>query len=407
MFPLLFTKRKSSKRSVSCLVFVCAASALSGCAAARIDLSDVQKYAQTAKDARSAFRQVADDWDASCQRQRDFIRVSNYDEPPVVPGEPTPSPSPMPTASSGTAPARRPVAVPTPQQPQLRLGKPELCVASQDTGNSLGTVSHDWNVANNVILDYVQALGSIANVDSKPTDIEKLSGAASKLGAITPIQATLINSVVEGGVNYFARLAERNDIAYFVRQANPAMQATNEALLRLASRYKRIVTDECSDIDLFYGPSIRGVQMQNVRYARIQILGGRSLRAAIMSANKANGYRRIVIISNQQPAVVMAKIIEYDHDIAAGQYRMAYQIYEIRSEWRTKRADCYARVQSADTYAVAIDQIFGIHRKLYESSTRTISLRDLPNLISSQAQDLSQTVADLYKLVTYKPSTGK
>jgi hypothetical protein len=128
-------------------------------------LSAVQQYAKTTAAASASFDALSDDYYRTCLRRRE------YSEPATVGGESlaaeTPTrPTPIPAPSPGATP-----------QPASTNGDDSQCQSSS-------SLAYRWQLENDVVVDYVRALGEVAGVDTAPKNFDTLASALKNAGVI-------------------------------------------------------------------------------------------------------------------------------------------------------------------------------------------------------------------------------
>ncbi|MCL5258787.1 MAG: hypothetical protein M1314_03485 [Firmicutes bacterium] len=131
---------------------------LVACSPRSVDLSAVRQYAETSAAASSSFATLADDYYQSCLRQREYAPVT-------VGGEPLSSEIPVrPPPPAGPSPAGR-------------GGNDADCHVSS-------ALAYRWQLENRALLDYVQSLGYVAGIDTRPKHLDALAAALHSSGIV-------------------------------------------------------------------------------------------------------------------------------------------------------------------------------------------------------------------------------
>jgi hypothetical protein len=202
---------------------------LSGCGQA-IDLSNVSQFAQTTVAASKSFDELSADWADSCSRLTEYKMIVQYARvigtspapmqitqrpdisPTFVPHDQLPAvtpPTPMPLPSAPTAAAPAATTSPTPA--------PDGGPCATATANSKA-----WKAANDIVVGYVKALGSIAGADTKTYNynFDKITG---ELKGLTTSQQQGISGLATTLADAYTAARARSDIAGFVLQADDAL----------------------------------------------------------------------------------------------------------------------------------------------------------------------------------------
>jgi hypothetical protein len=229
-----------------------------------VNLSAVQQYATMAQQARASFDAIADDYDASCERQRELVvRASDLTWLPPIPGLQI-------IATASPAPKIPHPAVTPFFGPQAQ----EFCVVTADFEHyPLGAVSSDWKRANDTLLTYIQSLGAIASVDVKPSAVPNLSGAAVAAHLIPSPAATAIASFGTAIFNYWQATAKERDITSFLEATNKADPITHltpfaeviTALEVAGSTYTgTLLFNECSETEDLYSTALKELSSSDI-----------------------------------------------------------------------------------------------------------------------------------------------
>lgn len=363
---------------------------LSACSTAQnLDLSAVQKYATTTEAARTSFDAIAADLDESCERSRELLLRTGLAQSPRVP---------MPDTSSGQQPndSKDPAAVPTPEPsptplPDSTIPSPvptrtpffkdaalERCIEVEHPDRyPVGIVSNDWRKANDAMLAFVKGIGAIANVDSDPKNLKKLTGAIVDGKYMTKDQATAVNGVVTGIVGYFARQQERREIARFVKSVSDDFPNATAGLLKTADAYGEIVYAERTITDNFYNRSVRS------------LLNG-SHHITIVTFDSKGAPHKLELVIDE---------VANDQDHQSVVWGRQYAIYRMRQEWRNRIADCDRRFASVEPYKNAVRTIANTEQQLSQSSEQKLTNRDLLAQVKRDVGDLSDSIDKLYSLL--------
>jgi hypothetical protein len=258
--------------------------------APNVDLAAVQKYAATAQQAQASFEAIAEDYDASCERQRELnLRADYLTWKPYVPSAPG--------------------APETGHQPFFGSASQETCVVATGYANyPLGAVSRDWKRANQTLLAYIQSLGALANIAAAPTPaVAPLTGAAVAANLIPAPEATNVAAFAGAIVSYWQRSARERDIAKFLEAVNTPDPSTGktafggavEALDVAGAAYSLLIFNECTEITNLYTPALRRLSAiargPNApvileRAHRIRLHWASDLHACSVHQNAASGY---------------------------------------------------------------------------------------------------------------------
>jgi hypothetical protein len=360
--------------------------ALSACTGTQaLDLNAVKKYADTTEKARASFNAIAADFDASCQRSRELlIPQTSYQNIPPTPAPQAPNPvgvdeTPSPGESESLpqlerTPSPRPTRTPYFGSPAIQ----EHCIAlTQPKRYPLGSVSRDWKRANDAVLDYVKGLGAIAGVDSDPKNIEKLTGSIVDAKLMNKVQATAVNAVARGIVNYFAHNAERRSIAGFMNQVSGPFPTATAALLNAAAGYEEVITAECTITDNFYINALVALRERDRKIsATVTLRNGHKLKL-IAAVHQQQ------IAPNDDPVAVLQRV----------------QARTLRSQWVADRTACFSHLNSADAYIRVVKQIDSTQERFTQSVKGTTNRQNTAAAFLQSASDLGDAVNSLYALL--------
>jgi hypothetical protein len=319
--------------------------------APNVGLSTVSQYATMAQQAQASFDAIADDFDASCARQRELaIQLNDLTWAPWVP---TPSAAPTNTPS---------IAKPTPT-PFFSPSLPEECVVTIDyEEHGLGSVSADWRKGNDTLLAYVQSLGALANVNAapSPSGVATFSGAAAKVGLIPAPTATLLVSFLDSIYSYWQQREREQSIARFVIAMNSPDPKTGvvpfpaaiSALTVVGKAYTGLIDGECSKVNSVYGSALAGLYELTPK-----------------SGPQAKFYAPVAI----------------------------ERAHRLRIRWANDLTACYARDQTAPAYLATLDKLSATNDSLNKAVREPSSSRDV---LLHNISDLSASVSSLYALVT-------
>lgn len=323
-----------------------AAAALAACGSS-VDLAAAQQYAAMAQQAQASFDAIAEDYDASCERQRELNLQPEYlTWEPAVPAAPSAPPAPQPAPSTTPRPGATPF---------FGAGSQETCVVT--TGYAqypLGAVSRDWKHANDTLLVYIQALGAVANLAAAPSpSVSPLTGAAVTAKLMTAPQAAQIEVFARDIISYLQKSERERDVRTFLEAVNtkrPPSGTTDFAdavatLRTVGSSYRTLIANECIETSNLY---VRAL--------------------ATLSAMRGSG----------KDALIVARA------------------YRLRRAWSTDLAACAAHQSAAAGYLKTLDGIAKANDALVASErvpgTSPAALRD-------DISDLSDTVSSLYAVV--------
>lgn len=338
---------------------VIAASFLASCTAPN-DLSAIQQYASVTAQSADSFAAVATDYAASCERwqtvARGIVETSFSPEAAtlvtnrpqllqfIIPNaSPNPGYTAPPTqeANPAPAPASTAAAAPAPN--------PSDCSTAK-------SVSTSWNDANSAILDYVQALGNLAGVDTVPTPnpAPLVSGltAAGVSSAATQAVSGLISAI---GSYFLNRLRDR-EITSFLQAVNPNFPGTIEALEHVDADYtKRLKLEYTATITQYDG------------YAGDEI----------SHANATCPPQRT----------------------APCRQRTAARLLRTKSVVEASLAAINKNLQASADYGAAMESILATHQQLYAASLRGASFQDYLKIVQTTVLPVITNLQGLAKAV--------
>ena len=342
-----------------------AVAALTACGPS-VNLAAVQQYAAMAQQAQASFDAIAEDYDASCARQRELtIRLSDLTWEPVVlssagivptPAAPIAPPAPSQPATPPSSHKPAPAPTPTPSATPFFSASQEQCVvAGGYTQYPLGAVSKDWKLANDTLLTYIQAVGSIAKVTSAPTPaVVPLTGAAVAAGLLPSPQATAIANFASAIITYLQKREREADVAKFIQAVNledPGTHTTPfgnavQALAMADSAYSILIFNECTEISNLYKP-------------------------ALASLPNAPGPDQIKL----------------------------ERAHRMRLRWTADVAECSIHQQAASGYLSTLTKLSATNTTLLQQMTGAKSTK---SALLDQISDLSDTVSSLHTLLFSK-----
>ncbi len=328
--------------------------ALFGCSvmvacAPNVNLSAVQQYATMAQQAQASFDAIAEDYDASCARQRELnLRIGDLVWIPY-PATQAPPTTPAPAgARAGKASSA----------PFFGDASQERCVVTADyAAYPLGEVSREWQKANDTLLAYIQSLGALAGAAPTPSPaIPTFVGAAAAAKLIPNPQATAITQFATAIFNYWQTSEREHAVAKFLDETNSVDPATQqspfseaiEALTVAGSGYEIVVYNECTDVNNLYIDALTN-------------LGSMSRKG------------------REQFTIERA--------------------YQVRQRWSADASTCNTHFAAAQAYLTTIQKISTTNSALYKAMKEPASSKDA---LEHDISDLSGTISALYTLVTTK-----
>jgi len=217
----------------------------------------------------------------------------------------------------------------------------------------LGAVSHDWKLANDTLLVYIQALGAVASVAPAPSpSAAPLSGAAVAAKALPATQAAHIDAFASDIITYLQKREREREVRVFLEQVNTKnaagttdFAAALDALRAVGSSYRTLIFNECTDVTNLY-------------------------------------VRALTVLATQRSDGSGPLIVERAH--------------RIRGRWSEDLAACAVHESAAAAYLKTLDRIGATNDALVASErapqTSTAVLR-------ADIDDLSESVAALYAVV--------
>lgn len=217
-------------------VILCAGSALSACAP-NVDLQAVQKYAQTTADASDSFSSVAAGFYTSCLRIRELhLKPAEMSQTLIDLAPAYTATSPLPGASP----------------------KPAAAACNDARG-----ISIEWDKRNKIVLGYVQALGSIANVDVRPT-FAPLGSALVNAQIITQTQDDAFANLAQQLSGAIILGEQRQALANTISAVNPSLKTAIAALKTVDDAYGQELNAEFNDTFGYYNSLIRSETMSKL-----------------------------------------------------------------------------------------------------------------------------------------------
>jgi hypothetical protein len=322
--------------------------------AAPASLSAISSYASTTAASATSFATLAADYGASCERYRSAVLgliepSSAAQQSPVVvgvaPGEdafllPDASPAPGYTYTASTAAGDA-------------ASSPVLISGDSNCNDAL-EVSRAWDQANVTVLNYVQALGNLANVDAIPTaNPAPLATGLTKAGVAAPtVQAasTLITTISA----FFVSNVQERDISAFLQSVNPYMARSIEALE---------ITDASYTLEL--DNEFRKTTSQYAVFVRAEVQARDALKATDVSGRDAFN-RRLARTKGAEEAAL---------------------------------SSINQRLQASHAYGAAVGAILATHQDLYKKSLTKASLADYVKIVETTGAPIFTNLQTLAKAV--------
>lgn len=340
---------------------VASGGAIAGCAAP-LDSAAISTYATTTAQSATAFAAVARDFGASCERRAralqgivvpDTIPV----QVPVLIAEAPPQDAfqiQAPSAAGYTLPpAARDAGTPTETKEPAGTNVPNVpnvpnCADASD-------VSTGWDEANGVILNYVQALGNLANVDAAPSPNPAPLVAGLAKAGVTSAATKALSDLVVKIASFFQGQARDREIRTFLEAVNPHVPNAIAALQVVDASYTIQLEAEYSK-----------TRAQYATYVRNEVFR----RDALAKKGDFTGSEAI----NRRLALTRAGV--------------GAALDSINQHLRASR-----------DYGNAMAGILKTHQELYRKSQSKASFRDLLNVIKTTGQPVLSDLQDLMKAV--------
>jgi hypothetical protein len=314
--------------------------------APNVNLSAVRQYATMAQQAQASFDAIAEDYDASCARQRELnLQLNDLVWFPYGSTQ-TPPLAPASTSSTGAKPG------PTP----FFGASQERCVATADYDSyPLGQVSNEWKSANDTLLAYVQSLGALAGATATPSPaIPTFIGAAAAANLIPKPQATALTAFATAIFNYWQSGRRERQVASFLDATNAVDPKTGQstfsqaidALTIAGEGYQIIVFNECTDVADLYIDALK------------------NLGATTRPSNRALAIERA---------------------------------YRMRRRWSADASTCNAHYATAQAYIATLQKLSSTNEALYKAVQQPASSKDA---LEHDLSDLGATISSFYTLVT-------
>jgi hypothetical protein len=186
-------------------------SAIAGCAANTVDLTAIKKLASAASTAAPAMDAVANDYLASCQRFHALQAETRIGSHLLTDPPPGAIPTPEPTPSPADAPKAPPLqAIPASGDPNCL----QVTASSQR-----------WLLENKVVVGFIGALATIANVNAaqSPAPFATAAAELKKLGVLhNDAVAAVAGDFANALATAFLRRRGDHDIIGFVHDAQDA-----------------------------------------------------------------------------------------------------------------------------------------------------------------------------------------
>lgn len=211
------------------------------CSTKSVDIRAVQEYAKTTAAASTSFQAVANDYYRSCLRQRE------YAQPVTVGGEPLSSEMPVrPPPPSSPSPGTIPV-------PVAGGGNDADCHVSS-------ALAYRWQLENQVLLDYVQSLGYVAGIDTKPKHLGALAASLHSAGILQNDNvATAAGNLATGLASEIIAARQRRSLYLIVQSArNAGIDAFAADLEHAAGIYQGELQRESNAVTVYYTMILSG-----------------------------------------------------------------------------------------------------------------------------------------------------
>jgi hypothetical protein len=361
---------RSIRLGLACSALVVTSVFLAGCPQA-IDTSAVKSFAQSVATMSPSFGKIARDFYTNCVRQQEYSSTSFYSDPLTMP---TAAPVSRPPGGSAGSPPPVPTPKPTLQPLSADITTDPKCAQSYE-------ISQRWLLYNDAIVAYVQSLGALAGVTTKPTGLDKLSGQLSADGfmdAKTSAEAssfgtTLASWVFEG--------QQKTAISDAVKSADEPFHILVGALHTVATSYDTKLWNEQLNLQLLYGEQLAN---ENDQYLKDANFAQRMIRRTQFAHGHAGDIAFARAVDRQSEA-----------KLRAGFVRLT--MLEQRAEWETRAAQVDSLRRADVDYNKALDDIEKTQTGLVKTAQSGGSLKDLYTVISQYVGDIQADVAQLSK----------
>jgi hypothetical protein len=236
------------------IVPVLVGSTLAGCGAG-VDLSAAQKFSQAATDAKSSFAAIAADFQGSCLRRRDvsLIQPGTFANGPLAAS----LKDPRLQEASGLEPTPVSTAFPSPPPVAPSYVDDVQCDHASD-------ISNQWSHANDILLEYPEELGAIADVDAVPTpNLSPLGSALVSAGFMKEPEADAIGKLDQDIGSFVIEGEQRRQIHDLVVKVDPSIQVAIPALKSVSANYSFLLGREYTETVGSYAVLI-GQEVQSV-----------------------------------------------------------------------------------------------------------------------------------------------
>ena len=301
-----------------------------------VDLSAVQEYAKATEDASSSFKDIAEDFHASCLRRHDAYllmprnlgsRALRHAQIQLAPGY----------LSTNATPEPAPTPVPGPPG-----------YVDDKTCAEAGGIDREWRAHNEIVLGYVRELGAIAKVDVVPSLVPDPLG--------TPLVSA--NIISSAQFEAFSQLA--TDISTMVVVGDQRAliakltKTTNQPLHDAVDALKLVDAAYAQELWFEYGQTEGGYE----------VLLDRELQARAKAA-------------------------------PAEQFLLSAEISEQRTTELVTLQNINEHREASIDYASVLDGIVQTHQDLLDASTKNASLADYVGIFKTNVLPLYRDVQSL------------
>jgi|GEM_PF-6275795 len=285
--------------------------ALTGCRQ-NVDLSAVQALAQEVGSSSDSFAMLANDFYGSCVRQYNWRWSAALSRAKIEPIS-------------------------------------QACAASQNA-------SQQWQDANLIVIEYVQALGSLAGGGDSQTDfgipglVQSINGVTNS--GLNQAQTKAISDAATSIVTDIFNIRRRNELATYIPQANTHISNLIDTLEQIARTNYGLQLDlEQESIDHFFVAVVAppGAAPQPVSAPTIE-----ELHRRLNESLKRRASNRVM-----RNALFDRAILDIDR----------VQVLTLRREYEKERSATDERRKAIAAYVGALETIRGVHEQLTASIT--------------------------------------
>jgi hypothetical protein len=233
------------------------------------------------------------------------------------------------------------------------LSRANMQTLSQECDTSQGA-ARQWQDANLIVIEYVQALGSLAGGGDSQTDfgiptlVQSISGTAHT--GLRNDQTKAISDAATSIVTDIFNIRRRNELATYIPQANAHLSAIIDKLEDVAqTNYNTQLNLEQDAIDRFFvavAPPVGGAP-QPVAAPTLE-----QLQARLAQSAKRRSSNR-----DMRNALFDRAIVDIDR----------VQILALRREYQKQRAATDERRKAIAAYVSSLETIRGVHQQLTAS----------------------------------------